>query len=46
MSGTVQLHRVFNAPPVRVFKAFLDPDALVKWMPPHGFTAKIHHLDP
>lgn len=32
MSGTVQLHRVFNAPPVRVFKAFLDPDALVKWM--------------
>lgn len=46
MSGTVQLHRVFNAPLVRVFKAFLDPVALVKWMPPHGFTAKIHHLDP
>ncbi|ESK54663.1 hypothetical protein F990_02536 [Acinetobacter tjernbergiae DSM 14971 = CIP 107465] len=46
MTGTVRLHRVFNAPPARVFKAFLDPDALVKWLPPHGFTAKIHHLDP
>ncbi|TXJ03347.1 MAG: toxin [Acinetobacter sp.] len=46
MSGTVRLHRVFNAPPERVFKAFLDPDALVKWMAPHGFTAKVHHLDP
>jgi uncharacterized protein YndB with AHSA1/START domain len=46
MTGTVKLHRVFNAPPTRVFKAFLDPDALVKWLPPHGFTAKVHHLDP
>ena len=46
MSGTVRLHRVLNAPPERVFKAFLDPDALVKWMAPHGFTAKVHHLDP
>ncbi|MCH7337944.1 SRPBCC family protein [Acinetobacter sp. NIPH 2699] len=46
MSGTVRLHRVFNAPPERVFNAFLDPDALVKWMAPHGFTAKVHHLDP
>lgn len=46
MSGTVKLHRVFTAPPARVFKAFLDPDALVKWMPPHGFTAKVHHFDP
>ena len=45
MSGTVRLHRVFNAPPERVFKAFIDPDALVKWMAPHGFTAKVHHLD-
>ncbi|RZF52083.1 toxin [Acinetobacter halotolerans] len=46
MPGTVRLHRVFNAPSERVFKAFLDPDALVKWMSPHGFTAKVHHLDP
>ena len=46
MSGTVRLHRVLSAPPERVFKAFLDPDALVKWMAPHGFTAKVHHLDP
>lgn len=46
MTGTVKLHRVLSAPPARVFKAFLDPDALVKWLPPHGFTAKVHHLDP
>lgn len=45
MSNTVKLHRVFSAPPERVYKAFLDADALVKWMPPHGFTAKVHHLD-
>src|SRR5690606_2712146 len=42
---TVKLHRVFTAPPERVFRAFIDPDALVKWMAPHGFTAKVHHLD-
>jgi uncharacterized protein YndB with AHSA1/START domain len=46
MTGTVRLHRVFNAPPARVFKAFLDADALVKWMAPHGFTAKVHHIEP
>ena len=45
MSNTVKIHRVFSAPPERVYKAFLDPDALVKWMAPHGFTAKVHHLD-
>ena len=45
MPNTVKLHRVFSAPPERVFKAFIDPDALVKWMAPHGFTAKFHHLD-
>ena len=45
MSNTVKLHRVFSAPPERVFKAFIDPDALVKWMAPYGFTAKVHHLD-
>ena len=45
MPSTVKLHRVFTAPPERVFRAFTDPDALVKWMAPHGFTAKVHHLD-
>ncbi|OTG94136.1 SRPBCC family protein [Acinetobacter sp. ANC 3832] len=45
MSNIVKIHRVFSAPPERVYKAFLDPDALVKWMAPHGFTAKVHHLD-
>ncbi len=44
-SHTVKLHRVFSAPIERVFKAFIDPKALVKWMPPHGFTAKIQHFD-
>lgn len=45
MPGTVQLHRVLNVPPERVYRAFLDPDALVKWMCPHGFTAKVHSMD-
>jgi len=44
-TNTVRLHRVFRAPPERVFKAFVDADALVKWLPPHGFTAKLHHFD-
>ncbi len=43
--GTVQLHRVLRATPERVYRAFIDPDALVKWIPPHGFTGKVHHLD-
>jgi uncharacterized protein YndB with AHSA1/START domain len=42
---TVRLHRVLRAPPARVYKAFLDPQALVKWLPPHGFTALVHSLD-
>lgn len=48
MSATnaVHLHRVLRAPPERVYKAFLDADAMVKWLPPHGFTGKMHHLDP
>jgi len=46
MPGTVRLHRVLTAKPERVYKAFVDPDALVKWLPPNGFTAKIHHIDP
>lgn len=45
MPNTVNLHRVFKAPPERVYRAFLDPDALVKWMAPYGFTAKVHHMD-
>ena len=45
-TGTVRLHRIFKAPPERVFRAFTDPAALVKWMAPHGFTAAVHHMDP
>jgi len=44
-SNTVRLHRVLRAPAARVYRAFLDADALVKWIPPHGFTAKVHHMD-
>lgn len=42
---TLRLHRVFRAPSDRIYRAFLDPEALVKWLPPHGFTGKVHHLD-
>lgn len=45
MTGTVRFHRVLKAPPERVYKAFLDADALAKWLPPHGFTGRVHHLD-
>src|SRR4051812_29273666 len=45
MANTVQLHRVIAAPPERVFRAFTDPDAMVKWLPPHGFVGKVHHID-
>lgn len=44
--GTVRLHRVLRAPAERVYRAFLDPDAMVKWLPPHGFTGKVHEMDP
>jgi uncharacterized protein YndB with AHSA1/START domain len=44
-TSTVRLHRVLRAPPERVYRAFLDPDAMVKWLPPHGFTGKVHQLD-
>jgi uncharacterized protein YndB with AHSA1/START domain len=44
-TGTVQLHRVLRATPERVYRAFLDPDAMTKWIPPHGFTGKVHHVD-
>jgi uncharacterized protein YndB with AHSA1/START domain len=42
---TIQLHRVLRATPERIYRAFLDADALVKWLPPHGFTGKMHHMD-
>ena len=45
MPNTIRLQRVLRAPPERVYRAFLDADALAKWMPPHGFTAKVHELD-
>ena len=44
-SNTIQLHRVLRATPERIYRSFLDADALVKWMPPNGFTAKVHHLE-
>ncbi|MEK9804413.1 MAG: SRPBCC family protein [Curvibacter sp.] len=44
-TNTVRLHRVLRAPPERVYRAFLDPAALVKWLPPHGFTAQVHEMD-
>jgi uncharacterized protein YndB with AHSA1/START domain len=44
-AGTVRLHRVFKAPPERVYRAILDPAANAKWLPPHGFTCTVHHLD-
>ena len=45
MPSTIRLHRVLRAPPERVYRAFLDPQAKVKWLPPNGFTAKVHHED-
>ena len=44
-TGTVTLHRVIKAPAERVFRAFIDPAALCKWLPPHGFTGTVHSLD-
>lgn len=44
-TNTIRLHRVLRATPERVYRAFLDPDAKVKWLPPHGFTGKVHELD-
>jgi uncharacterized protein YndB with AHSA1/START domain len=45
MPNTIRLHRILKAPPKRVYKAFLDADAMCKWLPPNGFTGKMHHLD-
>jgi uncharacterized protein YndB with AHSA1/START domain len=44
-TNTVRLHRVLRAPPERIYRAFLDADAMAKWLPPNGFTGKVHHLD-
>jgi uncharacterized protein YndB with AHSA1/START domain len=44
-TGTVRLHRVLTAPPERVYRAFLDPDAMAKWLPPHGFTGRVHEME-
>ncbi len=44
-TNTVRFHRVLRAPPERIYRAFLDVDAVVKWLPPHGFTCKVHQLD-
>jgi uncharacterized protein YndB with AHSA1/START domain len=44
-TSTVKLHRVLRAPPERVYRAFLDADAMAKWLPPHGFTCKVHQID-
>ncbi len=45
MPNTIQLHRVLHATPERVYRAFLDPDAMAKWLPPDGFTGKVHQMD-
>jgi uncharacterized protein YndB with AHSA1/START domain len=44
-TGTVRFHRVLTAPPERVYRAFLDADAMAKWLPPHGFTGHVHKMD-
>jgi uncharacterized protein YndB with AHSA1/START domain len=44
-TNTVRLHRVLRSPPERIYRAFLDADAMVKWLPPNGFTGKVHQLD-
>ena len=45
-TNTVHLHRVLTAKPEKIYRAFLDPDALAKWLPPNGFTCRVHHMDP
>lgn len=46
MTGTVRLHRVLTTSPEKVYRAFLEADALAKWLPPNGFTCTVHHLEP
>ncbi|ANN77798.1 SRPBCC family protein [Bordetella flabilis] len=45
-TGTVKLHRVLRAPPERVYRAFLEPEAMAKWLPPYGYTCRVHHMEP
>ena len=45
MPNTIRLHRVIRTTPEKLYRAFLDPDALAKWLPPHGFTCKVHQLE-
>ena len=45
MPGTVRLHRVLKTTPEKLYRALLDPEAMVKWLPPHGFTGKVHSID-
>jgi uncharacterized protein YndB with AHSA1/START domain len=45
-TNTIRLHRVLRAPPERIYRAFLDADAMTKWLPPNGFTAKVHQWEP
>ena len=45
MPSTIRLHRVLRAKPERVYRAFIDPDAMAKWLPPNGFTGKVHQMD-
>ncbi len=44
-TSTIRLHRVLRATPERIYRSFLDADAMAKWLPPNGFTGKVHHLD-
>lgn len=44
-TNTIRLQRIIRATPERIYRAFLDADAMVKWLPPHGFTGKVHHLE-
>lgn len=44
-TNTIRLHRVLRSTPEKIYRAFLDAEAIVKWLPPHGFTCKVHHMD-
>ncbi len=45
MTGTVRLHRVLTTTPEKIYRAFIEPDAMAKWLPPNGFTATVHQMD-
>lgn len=46
MPSTIRLHRILRATPEQIYRAFLDADAMAKWLPPNGFTGKVHHFEP